>query len=86
MMPRPPSSTTSGHFSATDCLVQIMNTPSFPTADDKLLTKKQAAKRLAISIRTLDRMVAQRILTKVFIGKSPRFRKSDIDAVVANGI
>ncbi len=63
-----------------------MNTPSFPTADDKLLTKKQAAKRLAISIRTLDRMVAQRILTKVFIGKSPRFRKSDIDAVVANGI
>jgi len=54
--------------------------------EDKLLTKRQAANRLAISIRTLDRMVARRILTKAFVGSAPRFRKSDIDAIVENGV
>ena len=63
-----------------------MNAYAPAKADDKLLTKKQAANRLAISVRTLDRMVARRILTKVFIGGAPRFRKSDIDAVVAHGV
>lgn len=55
-------------------------------SDDRLLTKKQAASRLAISVRTLDRMVARRILEKVFVGNAPRFRKSDIDAIITNGV
>ena len=63
-----------------------MTTQAPPERDDKLLTKRQAADRLAVSIRTLDRMVARGILNKVFVGCSARLRKSDIDAVVANGI
>ncbi len=54
--------------------------------EDKLITKKQAAERLAVSTRTIDRMVATRRLEKIFVGASTRFRKSDIDRIVAKGI
>ncbi|MBK1884145.1 excisionase family DNA-binding protein [Luteolibacter pohnpeiensis] len=53
---------------------------------DKLLTKKAAAERLSISTRTLDRMVAAGKIDKIFVGSSPRFRKSEIDQIVARGI
>lgn len=53
--------------------------------DDFLLTKKEAARRLAVSTRTLDRLVVRGQLSKVLIGSCPRFRKSDIDALVACG-
>jgi excisionase family DNA binding protein len=44
-------------------------------SEDRLVTKKQAAERLAVSTRTIDRMVAMRRLDKIFVGPSPRFRK-----------
>jgi len=53
--------------------------------EDRLLTKKDAARRLSVSVRTLDRMILQGWLDKVFLGASPRIRKSDIDAIIANG-
>ena len=53
---------------------------------DKLLTKKRAADRLSISTRTLDRMVTKRLIEKVFVGQSVRFRESDIDAIIARGV
>ena len=55
-------------------------------AVDKLLRKKQAAERLAISTRTLDRMVHQGLIVKVYVGNAPRFRESEIDSIVENGI
>ena len=57
-----------------------------PIQDDRLLTKKEAAATLSISTRTLDRMIAAGKIDKVFVGASPRFRKSEIDQVIARGI
>ena len=54
--------------------------------DDQLITKKQAAERLAVSTRTIDRMAAMGRLNKIFVGPSPRFKKSDIDRIVERGI
>jgi len=54
-------------------------------SEDRLITKKQAAERLAVSTRTIDRMSANGRLEKIFVGPSPRFRKSDIDRIVDQG-
>ena len=59
---------------------------SSPEAEDRLLTKKEAARRLSVSVRTLDRMILQGWLDKVFLGASPRIRKSDIDVIIERGI
>ena len=60
--------------------------PASPVViDDKLMTKKQVAERLAVSTRTIDRIVSMRRLEKVFLGASSRFRKSDIDRIIAKG-
>jgi excisionase family DNA binding protein len=64
-----------------------MQTPPPPQPQsDRLLTKKAAAEKLAISPRTLDRMVAAGKIVKVFVGASARFRQSEIDRIVAKGI
>ena len=54
--------------------------------EDRLVRKRNAAKRLDISTRTLDRLVADGRLEKVFVGSSPRFRSSDLDRIVAGGL
>lgn len=67
-------------------------TPTFPEMqpvhqkEDKLITKKMASERLSVSIRTLDRMIADGLLEKVFVGSSPRLRKSDIDRIITHGV
>ena len=53
---------------------------------DKLITKKMAAQRLSVSTRTIDRMAAEGLLEKVFVGSAPRFRNSDIDRIVESGL
>ena len=53
---------------------------------DSLITKKEAAARLAISIRTLDRLVAQGLIEKVFVGRSVRIREKEIAAIVERGV
>ena len=53
---------------------------------DKLITKKMAAQRLSVSTRTIDRMAAEGLLEKLFVGSSPRFRNSDIDRIVECGL
>ena len=55
-------------------------------SSSRLLTKKEAAARLAISTRTLDRMVAQGMIEKVFVLAVVRFRESDINEIVRHGI
>lgn len=51
-----------------------------------LMTKKEAAARLSISTRTLDRLVARKLLSKVFVLGAVRFRERDIDRIVSEGI
>ena len=49
---------------------------------DRLLSKKQAVEILAISERTLDRILARGKLTKVRVGGCVRLMANEIDAVV----
>ncbi|MDA7896609.1 helix-turn-helix domain-containing protein [Akkermansiaceae bacterium] len=53
---------------------------------ESLITKKEAAGRLAISTRTLDRLVAQGLIEKIFVGSSVRFKEREVAAVVERGI
>jgi|TARA_B110000914_G_scaffold178994_1_gene160928 excisionase family DNA binding protein len=48
--------------------------------------EKEAASRLAISTRTLDRLVAQGLIGKIFVGSSVRFKEREVAAVVEHGI
>lgn len=57
---------------------RVANLLANPVVEDKLVTKKQAAARLAVSTRTIDRMAVLGQLEKVFVGPSSRFRKSDL--------
>lgn len=52
---------------------------------DRLITKQMVARRLSVSVRTVDRMSADGLLEKIFIGPSPRFRESEIDQIVSCG-
>lgn len=48
-----------------------------------LLTKREAAERLRVSTRQIDRYVAARRLRRLRLeGGRPRFRASDVDALV----
>jgi len=53
---------------------------------ESLITKKEAANRLAISIRTLDRLANRGLVEKIFIGGSVRIREREVDAIVECGI
>ena len=50
-----------------------------------LVTKGEAAKRLGVSVRTLERLVATGRLPQVHVERLARFRVSDLEAYV-NGL
>jgi excisionase family DNA binding protein len=50
--------------------------------DRLLVTKREAAARLSVSVRTLERLAATGSLPQVQIGRLPRFRVSDLEAYV----
>ena len=50
--------------------------------DRLLITKGEAAERLGVSIRTLERLVATGRLRQVRIERLARFRVSDLEAYV----
>jgi excisionase family DNA binding protein len=52
---------------------------------DKLLRKNQVAELLACSLRTVDRLVAARRLTRVKVLGGTRFRLSDVQAIMNGG-
>lgn len=66
--------------------MNALNSLQTAPKQDKLITKKMAAQRLSVSTRTIDRMAAEGSLEKVFVGSAPRFRNSDIDRIVENGL
>lgn len=49
---------------------------------DRLIDIKEAAHRLGVSVRTVDRMVDRGELEKVNVGGLVRFRESDIQNIV----
>ena len=53
--------------------------------DRLLVTKGEAAERLGISVRTVERLVAAGQLPQVYIERLARFRVSDLEAYV-NGL
>ena len=55
-------------------------------SNQRLITKQMAAQRLSISTRTVDRMVTEGLLEKVFLRGSVRFREYDIDQIIEHGI
>ena len=59
--------------------------PNIPPKRERLITRKMAAERLCVSLRTLDRMVSRGMLEKVFLGMSVRFRERDIEHIIEHG-
>lgn len=54
-------------------------------AGERLVKKSQAAVKLGVSSRTVDRLAQKGILEKVFVGSSPRFRLSELNKIVEKG-
>ena len=55
------------------------------TADnnlDRLLSKKDVAKRLALSVRSVDRLIARGLLQRVKVLGAVRFRLSEVVAIM----
>jgi excisionase family DNA binding protein len=51
----------------------------------QLLTKKEVARRLACSVRMVERLVASGTLTAVKIRGAVRFRLSDVEQIMVKG-
>jgi excisionase family DNA binding protein len=52
---------------------------------DKLLTVEEAADRLGTSVRFVRRLVAERRIAYVKVGRHVRISEADLDAFVAAG-
>jgi excisionase family DNA binding protein len=50
--------------------------------DQLLVTKSEAAQRLGVSVRTVERLVATGRLHQVHVERSARFRVPDLEAYV----
>jgi len=53
---------------------------------DNLLTVADVARTLRISRRTVYRLIDTGKLPRIYIGRSPRFRPTDLDALVDAGV
>lgn len=47
-----------------------------------LLTKADVCARLAVSLRTLDRLIAQNALPTIKVGRAVRFDPADVEAYI----
>ena len=56
---------------------------SSATAALRLLTKRQAAESLSISVRSVERLLQSRRLTAVRIGASTRIDPNDLEKLIA---
>ena len=54
------------------------------TVDRALLTRPESAERLGIGLRTLDRMIAEKVIPVYRIGntRAVRIRRDDLDAAL----
>lgn len=56
------------------------------TTDDRLLTVRQAAERLAVSPVLVRRMGLRGVLPRVKLGRPVRYRASDVARIIADGV
>lgn len=54
-------------------------------ATQLLITKKEAAELLAISVRHLERLIADGVIKVIRLGRTVRLRLSDIQKLVESG-
>ena len=52
---------------------------------NKLLSKREVAEILSISVRSVERLVARGIIRKIKIGGSIRFRQCEIEKLMEKG-
>ena len=52
---------------------------------DQLVSKKEVAQRLALSVRTVDRLTAKGVLRRVKVLGAVRFRLSEVLTIVNGG-
>jgi hypothetical protein len=60
-----------------------------PAAKPKLIKRRQVAERLSCSVRTVDKMAAAGVLTKVLLpgrGRASGFREADLDLLISTGV
>ena len=55
------------------------------TGSDRLLTVDQVAERLSVSIRMVHRLAASGCLARVKLGRSTRFRLTDVETLIQEG-
>ena len=53
---------------------------------NKLMSKREVAKLLAVSVRTIERLVARGKLKTVKVGGCVRFRAKEIEQVIEVGV
>jgi len=53
---------------------------------ETLLTKKDAAERLRVSERTIDRLRARKKLRCVLVGAQVRFRPADLESYLSKSV
>ena len=53
---------------------------------ERLVSKKQVAERLALSVRTVDRLMAKGVLRRVKVLGAVRFRLSEVLAIINEGV
>jgi excisionase family DNA binding protein len=53
--------------------------------EDQLVSKREVAQRLALSVRTVDRLTAKGVLRRVKVLGAVRFRLSDVLTIVNGG-
>lgn len=67
-------------------IIDMQTQDTTTQATERLITKADAAKRLSISTRTLDRIAESGLVEKIFVRGSVRFKLSVIESIIQNGI
>ena len=55
-----------------------MSAQTMPTPETPLLTAQEVADRLRVTVRTLQRMDADRVLVPIRVGRAVRYRPEDV--------
>ena len=50
-----------------------------------LLSKKEVAETLSVSVRSVERLVARGVLKKIKVGGCVRFRSSELEKLIETG-
>ena len=63
-----------------------MQTNQAKATEDRLLTVREVAEMLGVSVRLVNRLFATGELPRVKIGRAARARLSDVERIIAEGV